>query len=208
MKPPLHTHHLNAMNNTRAKAVLCWRRLGAFLLSACLPFAGVHATEVFNGVPIDFGRTFLHEKRAMQLHAVLTPQETQQVATAIERIAATVNEAHSASMLESKVWRQHTSTQTIELRNALRASGVDPHLGLAVKRIHHWKITDQRIEFDVDYYMPPRVGHAPEIYRDRYAVTETAAGWYFSGHPHTMPIGKLSCQYIDALWVCPDTSAP
>jgi hypothetical protein len=191
MKRPLQTHQL------------C-----TFLLAALWPFVGAHSTEVFNGVAIDFGRTFLHEKRAMQLHAVVSSQETQLIASAMERIAATVNEAHSASPQARQVWRQHTSSQTLELRNALRASGVDPHLGLAVKQIHHWKIMDERIEFDVDYYMPTRAGQAPEIYRDRYAVTRSAAGWYFSVHPTALPMGQLSCQYINALWVCPDASAP
>lgn len=167
--------------------------------------SGGHASEVFNGIAIDFGQTFLHEKRAMQLHAILSAEETQSIVDAMERIAATVNEAHAASVEENTAWRKNTPAQKLELRNVLRVSGVDPHLGMAVKQIHHWKISSYRIEFDADYYMPSRVGEPPQIYRDRYAVEKSSIGWHFSGHPTAMPIGKLNCLYINALWVCPST---
>lgn len=208
MKPSLYTshlHHTHILFNTCAKAAPCWQALWVVLISLLLPLAETHATELFNGIAIDFGQTFLHEKRAMQLHAVLSPQETQIVANAMERIAATINEAHSASLQERLAWRKNTLAQNTELRNVLRASGADQHLGLAVKQIHHWKISAQRIEFDVDYYMPTRVGAPPQIYRDRYAVSLISKGWQFSGHPDATPIGQLSCQYINALWACPET---
>jgi hypothetical protein len=178
---------------------------------------GVYASEVFNGISLEIAPPFLHEKLAMQLHAVITPQHTQIIAQAMARIAATVNEAHSASLQERPAWRQNTPAQNVPLRNALFASGVDHHAGIAVKQIHHWKISPHHIQFDVDYYLPSRVGHGPEIYRDRYALTLTesnlgdgtgtssVSGWHFSGHPHDTPIGKVTCQFVNALWVCPIT---
>lgn len=63
-----------------------------------MPYAQAGTTELFNGVPIDFGETFLHEKRALQLHRVLSAQQTLWVRDAMARIAATVNEARSASI--------------------------------------------------------------------------------------------------------------
>ena len=197
--------------------------------SKCLMLAvlsssiGVYASEVFNGIPLEIAPPFLHEQLAMQLHAVITPQHTQIIAQAMARIAATVNEAHSASLQERPAWRQNTPAQNVPLRNALFASGVDRHAGIAVKQIHHWKISPHHIQFDVDYYLPSRVGHAPEIYRDRYALTLTesnvgdgtgtgtgtgtgsVSGWHFSGHPQDTPIGKVTCQFVNALWVCPIT---
>jgi hypothetical protein len=184
------------------------RHLAMFLMSLNMFWPSAQATEVFNGVPIDVGSTFLHEKRALQLRGVLTLEQTQIIASAIERIAATVNEAHAASPHPQNAWRKNTSAQNIELRNALRASGIDPHLGMAVKQIHHWQVSPQHIVFDVDYFLPERAGHAPQIYRDRYALTITAAGWMFSGHPHPKAIGKLTCQYVNALWVCPPSPVP
>ena len=73
--------------------------------------------------------------------------------------------------------------------------------------------------------MPSRIGNAPEIYRDRYALTLTDpndgaglnagsvhesnfaadSGWHFSGHPQDTPIGKVTCQFVNAVWVCPMT---
>ncbi|MEY3637891.1 MAG: hypothetical protein RIR68_1024 [Pseudomonadota bacterium] len=176
---------------------------------------GVYASEVFNGIPLEIAPPFLHEKLALQ--------HTQIIAQAMARIAATVNEAHSASLQERPAWRQNTPAQNVPLRNALFASGADHHAGIAVKQIHHWKISPHHIQFDVDYYLPSRVGHAPEIYRDRYALTLTesnlgdgtgtgtssgsgsVSGWHFSGHPHDTPIGKVTCQFVNALWVCPIT---
>lgn len=212
-----------------AKKVPCGQQLMAVLLACVGSCTGLQAAEVFNGIALEIEPPFLHEKRAMQLHAVMTPQQTQVIAQAMSRIAATVNEAHSASRQERPAWRQNTLAQNIELRNALQASGVNPHVGLAVKQIHNWKISTHHIQFDVDYYMPSRVGNAPEIYRDRYALTHSAtspassaisvsvsasvsgavatpeSGWHFSGHPNDAPIGKLSCQFVNALWVCPIT---
>jgi hypothetical protein len=182
--------------------------LAMLLMSLNLYWPAAQATEVFNGVPIDFGTTFLHEKRAMQLHAVLTPEETQIIASAMERIAATVNEAHAESVQPKTAWRKNTSAQNIALRNASRAASIDPHLGMAVKQIHQWQVLPQHIVFDVDYFLPERVGHAPQIYRDRYALTKSAAGWMFSGHPQPLAIGKLTCQYVNALWVCPPSPMP
>lgn len=211
MTPPLFTFHLFVANTLRAKAATGWQLLSAngvlprLLLLLFQPLQGVHATEVFNGVAIEFGQTFLHEKRAMQLHAVLSAEETQLVANAMERIAATINEAHAATDQERTAWRKNTQAQKLALRNVLRASGVDPHLGMAVKQIHHWKISGHRMVFDADYYMPSRVGQPPEIYRDRYAISLSDAGWYFSGHPMSMPIGRIRCQFVNALWVCPET---
>ncbi|NBZ99878.1 MAG: hypothetical protein EBS88_10545 [Betaproteobacteria bacterium] len=144
----------------------------------------------------------------MQLHGVITPEETLTIVSAMERIAATVNEAHAESVQHQNAWRKNTPSQNIELRNALQASGIDPHLGIAVKQIHHWQVWPQRIVFDVDYFLPERVGHAPQIYRDRYELTKTPAGWMFSGHPHPQAIGKLTCQFVNALWVCPPSPAP
>ncbi len=212
-----------------AKRVPCCLHLLAVILNFVCSCLGLQAAEVFNGIYLEIEPPFLHEKRAMQLHAVMTPQQTQVIAQAMSRIAATVNEAHSASRQERPAWRQNTQAQNIELRNALQASGVNPHLGLAVKQIHNWKISTHHIQFDVDYYMPSRVGNAPEIYRDRYALTHSEispassavsasvfgsvydsvatseSGWHFSGHPNDAPIGKLSCQFVNALWVCPIT---
>ncbi len=212
-----------------AKRVPCCLRLRAVIFAFVSACHGLQAAEVFNGIYLEIEPPFLHEKRAMQLHAVMTPQQTQVIAQAMSRIAATVNEAHSASRQQRPAWRQNTLAQNIELRNALQASGVNPHLGLAVKQIHNWKISTHHIQFDVDYYMPSRVGNAPEIYRDRYALTHSEispassavssavfgsvydsvatseSGWHFSGHPNDAPIGKLSCQFVNALWVCPIT---
>jgi hypothetical protein len=200
--------HSPAAQGTRAKVALLMRRLAMCLMLFSMVMLTAHATEFFNGVPIEFGATFLHEKRAMQLHAVLTPDETQIIASAIERIAATVNEAHTESSQPKNAWRKNTSAQNIELRNALLASGIDPLLGIAVKQIHHWQVMPQHIVFDVDYFLPERVGQAPQIYRDRYALTKTPAGWMFSGHPHPKAVGKLTCQYLNGLWVCPESFMP
>lgn len=215
-------------SSTTAKVAKTAPLLGLFnyvIMAALSSPMGVCATEVFNGVPLEIAPPFLHEKRAMQLHGAITPQQTQIVAQAMARIAATVNEAHSASLQARPSWRQNTPAQTIPLRNALFASGVDRHAGLAVKQIHHWKISAHHIQFDVDYYMPSRIGNAPEIYRDRYALTLTDpndgaglnagsvhesnfaadSGWHFSGHPQDTPIGKVTCQFVNAVWVCPMT---
>lgn len=204
----LHLANSHAAHVLRAKVAPLMGHFAMLLMSLNLYWPAAQATEVFNGVPIDFGSTFLHEKRAMQLHAVLTPEETQIIASAMERIAATVNEAHAESVQPKTAWRKNTSAQNIALRNASRAAGIDPHLGMAVKQIHQWQVLPQHIVFDVDYFLPERVGHAPQIYRDRYALTKSAAGWMFSGHPQPLAIGKLTCQYVNALWVCPPSPMP
>lgn len=204
----LHLAYLHAAHVMRAKVAPFMGQFAMLLMSLNMHWPPAQATEVFNGVPIEFGSTFLHEKRAMQLHAVLTPEETQIIASAMERIAATVNEAHAESVQAQKVWRKNTSAQNIVLRNAIRAAGIDPHLGMAVKQIHQWQVLPGHIEFDADYFLPERVGHAPQIYRDRYALTKTPAGWMFSGHPQPKAIGKLNCQYVNALWVCPQSPLP
>lgn len=204
----LHLGCSHVAHNVRAKVAHAMRFLAILLVLMKLFGHAAQATEVFNGVPIDFGTTFLHEKRAMQLHAVLTPEETQIIASAMERIAATVNEAHAESVQPKTAWRKNTSAQNIALRNASRAASIDPHLGMAVKQIHQWQVLPQHIVFDVDYFLPERVGHAPQIYRDRYALTKSAAGWMFSGHPQPLAIGKLTCQYVNALWVCPPSPMP
>lgn len=195
--------HMSLSACTVAKVTPLWRHFCLMLLALFMPYAQAGTTELFNGVPIDFGETFLHEKRALQLHRVLSAQQTLWVRDAMARIAATVNEARSASHQESNSWRKNTSAQMIELRNALDASGVDPRLGLAVKQIHNWHVSASYIQFEVDYYMPSHVGQSPEIYRDSYSVSKTATDWHFSGHPTATPVGKLSCQFVNALWVCP-----
>lgn len=204
----LHLANPHTAHVLRAKVVPLKGHFAMLLISLNLYWPAAQATEVFNGVPIDFGSTFLHEKRAMQLHAVLTPEETQIIASAMERIAATVNEAHVESAQAKTAWRKNTSAQNITLRNASRDACIDPHLGMAVKQIHQWQVLPQHIVFDVDYFLPERVGHAPQIYRDRYALTKSAAGWMFSGHPQPLAIGKLTCQYVNALWVCPPSPMP
>jgi hypothetical protein len=30
----------------------------------------------------------------------------------------------------------------------------------------------------------------------------------FSGHPQPQAIGKLTCQFVNALWVCPQSPVP
>lgn len=204
----LHLAYSHAAHLMRAKVAPLMGHFAMLLMSLNIYWPTAQATEVFNGVPIEFGSTFLHEKRAMQLHAVLTPEETQIIASAMERIAATVNEAHAESVEAQNVWRKNTSAQNIALRNASRAAGIDPHLGMAVKQIHQWQVLPHHIVFDVDYFLPERVGHAPQIYRDRYALTKTSAGWMFSGHPQPQAIGKLTCQFVNALWVCPQSPVP
>lgn len=204
----LHLVNFHAGHVMRAKVAPFMGHFAMLLLSLNIYWSTAQATEVFNGVPIEFGSTFLHEKRAMQLHAVLTPEETQIIASAMERIAATVNEAHAESVQAQNVWRKNTSAQNIALRNASRAAGIDPHLDMAVKQIHQWQVLPQHIVFDVDYFFPERVGHPPQIYRDRYALTKTSAGWMFSGHPQPQAIGKLTCQFVNALWVCPQSPVP
>ena len=202
----LYFERAHAVHFTRAKVALLKRHLAIFCMLFSRVLMPAQAAEVFNGVSIELGPTFLHEKRAMQLHAVLTPEETRIIGGAMGRIAATVNEAHTEPSQPKNAWRKNTSAQNIELRNALLESGVDPHLGIAVKQIHNWQVTPQHIVFDVDYFMPERVGEAPQIYRDRYALTKTPAGWLFSGHPLPKAIGKLSCQYVGGLWNCPESS--
>jgi hypothetical protein len=204
----LHLANPHTAHVLRAKVAPLKGHFAMLLISLNLNWPAAQAIEVFNGVPIDFGSTFLHEKRAMQLHAVLTPEETQIIASAMERIAATVNEAHVESVQAKTAWRKDTSAQNITLRNASRDAGIDPHLDMAVKQIHQWQVLPQHIVFDVDYFLPERVGHAPQIYRDRYALTKSAAGWMFSGHPQPKAIGKLTCQYVNALWVCPPSPMP
>lgn len=204
----LHLANSHDAHVLRAKVAPLMGHLAMLLMSLNLYWPAAQATEVFNGVPIHLGSTFLHEKRAMQLHGVITPEETLTIVSAMERIAATVNEAHAESVQHQNAWRKNTPSQNIELRNALQASGIDPHLGIAVKQIHHWQVWPQRIVFDVDYFLPERVGHAPQIYRDRYELTKTPAGWMFSGHPLPQAIGKLTCQFVNALWVCPPSPAP
>lgn len=204
----LHLGCSHVAHSVRAKVAHAMRFLAILLVLVKLFGHAAQATEVFNGVPIHLGSTFLHEKRAMQLHGVITPEETLTIVSAMERIAATVNEAHAESVQHQNAWRKNTPSQNIELRNALQASGIDPHLGIAVKQIHHWQVWPQRIVFDVDYFLPERVGHAPQIYRDRYELTKTPAGWMFSGHPLPQAIGKLTCQFVNALWVCPPSPAP
>jgi hypothetical protein len=208
MTPLLHFGCSHAAHVTRARVAPLMRHLAMFLMSLNMFWPSAQATEVFNGVPIDVGSTFLHEKRALQLRGVLTLEQTQIIASAMERIAATVNEAHAESVQPKTAWRKNTSAQNIALRNASRDAGIDPHLGMAVKQIHQWQVLPQHIVFDVDYFLPERVGHAPQIYRDRYALTKSAEGWMYSGHPQPLAIGKLTCQYVNALWVCPPSPVP
>ena len=120
----LHLANSHAAHVLRAKVAPLMGHLAMLLMSLNLYWPAAQATEVFNGVPIDFGSTFLHEKRAMQLNAVLTPEETQIIASAMERIAATVNEAHAESVQPKTAWRKNTSAQNIALRNARRAASI------------------------------------------------------------------------------------
>ena len=183
------------MKNQKSKIVQIAASVVALLAGNLIATHTRAHNETINGVLISIEGKFQHEKRAFQLHGLLTPQETTLVAQAMNSIAATINEARTNPKVQSGKTSASSSAQHSELRRVQDLIDLRPNESIAVKRVHSWKVTDEEIIVQVDYFEPIRKNTGPSIARDTYRFKKTEQGWQFAGHPTEKPIGMIPCKY-------------
>jgi hypothetical protein len=166
--------------------------VGAMLIGCGIAGSGSQ-TENFNGVDITFSPPNLHEQESFQLRGVLDRDQTEILVSAMPVIAKFLNFARRKDAINffDKVNEPRKPYAYIEQ--------VD--VSLANSRTHHWRVSEDTIQFVEDYLVSyGKVGSArlgDHYFRDAYVFKKVNGRWLFFENFGNAPYGFLKCKHAD-----------
>ena len=148
--------------------------------------------ENFNGVDITFLPPNMPEQRSFQLRGVLNKIETDILVPAIPTIAKFLNYVRRNNPdFSDKLHEYRMPYQYIN----------DSNVWLVPRRTHHWKVSDNSIQFVTDYIVNyGKVGGGTMgeyLFRDSYSFKKVDGKWLFDQNIGPTPYGFLKCKKTD-----------